>query len=105
MYLPKLWCVEFFSPNFSGEEVRDTPYQVEITVPVVGYEPIQFTLTKMCGKSSLSLKESTQAITGGSVNSSHGFYYVSFIVLQGQKDVESIPWQALEFFFDEVYES
>ncbi|KAG5535978.1 hypothetical protein RHGRI_023686 [Rhododendron griersonianum] len=31
------------------EEARDTPYEVEITVPVVGYEPIQFTLTKMCG--------------------------------------------------------
>lgn len=33
-----------------GEKARDTPYEVEITLPVEGYEPIQFTLTKMCGK-------------------------------------------------------
>lgn len=33
-----------------GEKARDTPYEVDITIPVEGYEPIQFTLTKMCGK-------------------------------------------------------
>ncbi|KAI4326383.1 hypothetical protein MLD38_031705 [Melastoma candidum] len=27
---------------------RKTPYEVEITIPVDGYEPIQFTLSKMC---------------------------------------------------------
>ncbi|CAK9157097.1 unnamed protein product [Ilex paraguariensis] len=30
------------------EKARDIPYEVEITVPVEGYDPIQFTLTKMC---------------------------------------------------------
>lgn len=35
---------------FSGEEARDTPYEVNVTIPVEGYEPIQFTLTKMCSK-------------------------------------------------------
>lgn len=30
------------------EKARDTPYEVDITIPVEGYEPIQFTLTKMC---------------------------------------------------------
>ncbi|XAR57931.1 hypothetical protein NMG60_11026244 [Bertholletia excelsa] len=30
------------------KQARDTPYEVEITVPVENYESIQFTLTKMC---------------------------------------------------------
>lgn len=30
------------------EVARDTPYVVNITIPVEGYEPIQFVLTKMC---------------------------------------------------------
>uniref|UniRef100_A0A5B7BMT6 G-protein coupled receptor n=1 Tax=Davidia involucrata TaxID=16924 RepID=A0A5B7BMT6_DAVIN len=30
------------------QKARDTPYEVEITIPVESYEPIQFTLTKMC---------------------------------------------------------
>ncbi|GMN29313.1 hypothetical protein TIFTF001_002385 [Ficus carica] len=30
------------------EKARDTPYEVNITIPVEGYEPIQFMLTKMC---------------------------------------------------------
>ncbi|XP_061360968.1 uncharacterized protein LOC133304906 isoform X2 [Gastrolobium bilobum] len=30
------------------EVARDTPYEVNITIPVEGYEPIQFVLTKMC---------------------------------------------------------
>lgn len=29
---------------------RDYPYEVDFTVPVHGYEPVQFTLNKMCGK-------------------------------------------------------
>lgn len=29
-------------------EARDTPYEIEITIPVQNYEPIQFTLSKMC---------------------------------------------------------
>lgn len=36
--------------TFSGEMAHDTPYEVNITIPVQGYEPIQFFLTKMCGK-------------------------------------------------------
>ncbi|KAI3972152.1 hypothetical protein MKW92_042764 [Papaver armeniacum] len=30
------------------EKSRDTPYEVNITIPVEGYEPINFILTKMC---------------------------------------------------------
>ncbi|XP_048445028.1 uncharacterized protein LOC125479576 [Pyrus x bretschneideri] len=30
------------------ERARDTPYEVNITIPVEGYEPIQFFLAKMC---------------------------------------------------------
>ncbi|WVZ26116.1 hypothetical protein V8G54_004660 [Vigna mungo] len=30
------------------EVARDTPYEVNITIPVEGYEPIQFVLTKQC---------------------------------------------------------
>ncbi|XP_015889885.2 uncharacterized protein LOC107424562 [Ziziphus jujuba] len=30
------------------ERVRDTPYEVNVTIPVEGYEPIQFILSKMC---------------------------------------------------------
>ncbi|CAL5371240.1 unnamed protein product [Camellia sinensis] len=30
------------------EKAQDTPYDVEITIPVDSYAPIQFTLTKMC---------------------------------------------------------
>ncbi|KAG8497583.1 hypothetical protein CXB51_008861 [Gossypium anomalum] len=31
-------------------KARDTPYEVKITIPVEGYESIEFVLTKMCGK-------------------------------------------------------
>ncbi|KAK2990434.1 hypothetical protein RJ640_011182, partial [Escallonia rubra] len=34
--------------DWKCENVRDTPYEVEITIPVESYEPIQFTLAKMC---------------------------------------------------------
>ncbi|XP_065624690.1 uncharacterized protein LOC136065448, partial [Quercus suber] len=30
------------------EKASDTPYEVNITIPVEGYEPIRFILTKMC---------------------------------------------------------
>ena len=43
------------SPAISGEKAHDTPYEVEITIPIDNYEPIQFSLTKMCGKYHTSL--------------------------------------------------
>ncbi|XP_050228435.1 uncharacterized protein LOC126677714 [Mercurialis annua] len=30
------------------QEVRDTPYEVNITIPIEGYEPVQFFLAKVC---------------------------------------------------------
>ena len=33
---------------FLGEVARNTPYEVNITIPVEGYEPIEFVLTKTC---------------------------------------------------------
>lgn len=40
----------FFHFCPSGVKARDTPYEVKITIPVEGYESIEFVLTKMCGK-------------------------------------------------------
>ncbi|RRT43567.1 hypothetical protein B296_00056331 [Ensete ventricosum] len=34
---------------YTGEQARDTPYEIEILIPVDGYDPIGFTLTKLCG--------------------------------------------------------
>ncbi|KAF5790831.1 hypothetical protein HanXRQr2_Chr09g0387721 [Helianthus annuus] len=31
------------------QTARDDPYEVQLTIPVEGYDPIQFSLTKMCG--------------------------------------------------------
>lgn len=33
-----------------GEKSRRTPYEVNVTIPVDGYDPVQFFLTKLCGK-------------------------------------------------------
>ncbi|KAL4583306.1 hypothetical protein LXL04_007876 [Taraxacum kok-saghyz] len=35
--------------NWRCEKTRNDPYEVQITIRVEGYDPIQFTLTKMCG--------------------------------------------------------
>uniref|UniRef100_A0A7N0UGC6 AT4G36440-like protein n=1 Tax=Kalanchoe fedtschenkoi TaxID=63787 RepID=A0A7N0UGC6_KALFE len=34
--------------DLTCERARNNPYEVNITIPVDGYEPIQFTLTKLC---------------------------------------------------------
>ncbi|CAM8905209.1 unnamed protein product [Rhodiola kirilowii] len=34
--------------DWTCEQARDNPHEVDITIPVDGYEPIQFTLTKLC---------------------------------------------------------
>ena len=33
----------------TGEQARETPYAVDISFPVEGYDPVEFTLTKSCG--------------------------------------------------------
>lgn len=43
--------------HFEGQEARDTPYEVNVTIPIEGYEPIQFFLTKICGKVILLLEQ------------------------------------------------
>lgn len=40
----------FFSRNFKGEKSRRTPYEVNVTIPVDGYDHVQFFLTKLCGE-------------------------------------------------------
>ena len=35
---------------FKGEKSRTTPYEVNVTIPVDGYDPVQFFLTKLCGE-------------------------------------------------------
>ncbi|KAK4346880.1 hypothetical protein RND71_033219 [Anisodus tanguticus] len=32
----------------TGDIARDNPYEVEVTIPIKNYDPIQFTLTKIC---------------------------------------------------------
>ncbi|KAL2905523.1 hypothetical protein RDABS01_004233 [Bienertia sinuspersici] len=39
-----------FDLDWTCTEAHTTPYEVEITIPVENYEPVNFTLTKMCGK-------------------------------------------------------
>lgn len=34
---------------FAGEIACDTPYEINISIPVEDYDPIEFTLTKLCG--------------------------------------------------------
>ncbi|KAL5713334.1 hypothetical protein ACHQM5_015419 [Ranunculus cassubicifolius] len=34
--------------DWTCESARDTPYEVFVSIPVEGYEPIEFTLTKIC---------------------------------------------------------
>ncbi|KAJ6989935.1 hypothetical protein NC653_018439 [Populus alba x Populus x berolinensis] len=34
--------------EWTCQEARDTPYEVNVTIPIEGYEPIQFFLTKSC---------------------------------------------------------
>ncbi|KAK9284404.1 hypothetical protein L1049_023575 [Liquidambar formosana] len=34
--------------DWKCEQIHDIPYEVNFTIPIEGYEPIQFTLTKMC---------------------------------------------------------
>ncbi|XP_057952697.1 uncharacterized protein LOC131146879 [Malania oleifera] len=34
--------------NWRCEKAHDTPYEVDFTIPIEGYETIQFTLTKIC---------------------------------------------------------
>lgn len=45
-----------------GEKARDTPYEVVITVPVEGYEPIQFSLAKMCGKNHRAIIQKNKTV-------------------------------------------
>uniref|UniRef100_A0A453ENP5 Uncharacterized protein n=1 Tax=Aegilops tauschii subsp. strangulata TaxID=200361 RepID=A0A453ENP5_AEGTS len=35
--------------NWICEIIRSNPYVVNVSIPVVGYDPIEFTLTKECG--------------------------------------------------------
>ncbi|KAL0344293.1 UNVERIFIED_CONTAM: hypothetical protein Sangu_1316700 [Sesamum angustifolium] len=42
------------------EKARDTPYEVEITIPIENYDPIQFTLAKMCEHTQNERDEATR---------------------------------------------
>ncbi|GAB2260028.1 hypothetical protein Droror1_Dr00010883 [Drosera rotundifolia] len=46
--------------DWTCEVARDTPYEVEFTIPIENYEPIQFTLTKMCDYQQNREKEATK---------------------------------------------
>lgn len=53
-YLLAQLCSSKLLIVFSGDVARDDPYEVEVTIPIENYDPVQFTLTKMCGKCSLA---------------------------------------------------
>jgi hypothetical protein len=36
--------------DWNCEKSRRTPYEVNVTIPVDGYDPVQFFLTKLCGE-------------------------------------------------------
>ena len=40
----------FFHYFYLGEKARDKPYEVNITIPVLNYAPVQFTFAKLCGE-------------------------------------------------------
>lgn len=83
---------------------RDNPYEVEITVPVQGYEPIQFTLTKICQYR--QLKEG-DAIRGWAVFGVISSIFVVFSTLfcfggfvyktrvQNQRGLDALPGMAI----------
>ncbi|KAG5623433.1 hypothetical protein H5410_008651 [Solanum commersonii] len=52
---------------------RDNPYEVEVTIPIENYDPVQFTLTKMC--------EYQQSDGGGAAGGWAIFGVLSCIVL------------------------
>lgn len=37
-----------FNPCSSGEKAQHMPYEVQVTVPIENYAPIEFTLAKTC---------------------------------------------------------
>lgn len=39
------------NPHSAGEKAQGMPYEVQVTVPVENYDPVQFTLVKKCGTS------------------------------------------------------
>ncbi|MFS7971302.1 hypothetical protein Hanom_Chr09g00831151 [Helianthus anomalus] len=43
-----LYMTAVASHSQLGQTTRDDPYEVQLTIPVEGYDPIQFSLTKMC---------------------------------------------------------
>ncbi|GAB2279512.1 hypothetical protein Dimus_014152 [Dionaea muscipula] len=59
--------------DWTCEVARNTPYEVEFTIPVESYEPIEFTLTKMCDYPQNIEKESTRGWAA--------FGVLSFIIL------------------------
>ncbi|KAF5758066.1 hypothetical protein HanXRQr2_Chr16g0725091 [Helianthus annuus] len=55
--LRPVWGLLCLAPRHQGvhrqlrlqrQTARDDPYEVQLTIPVEGYDPIQFSLTKMC---------------------------------------------------------
>ncbi|KAI9122567.1 hypothetical protein K1719_006407 [Acacia pycnantha] len=61
---------------------RDVPYEVDISIPVVGYEPIQFVLTKMC----VSLSLQRLFLCGG---------FIYKIRVENQHGIDALPGMTL----------
>ncbi|XP_020588780.1 uncharacterized protein LOC110030417 isoform X2 [Phalaenopsis equestris] len=59
--------------NWRCERIRDSPYEVYILIPVEGYDPIEFTLTKFC--------DNTQERDGGSLRGWATFGVISCVLI------------------------
>lgn len=50
IFLDLIFFFFIFYFGFSvGERIHDSPYEINMSIPVEGYDPIEFTLTKFCG--------------------------------------------------------
>ncbi|GFQ03227.1 hypothetical protein PHJA_002466500 [Phtheirospermum japonicum] len=77
------------------EKARDAPYEVEITIPVENYDPIQFTFAKMCERGQDERGEATKgwAIFGilSCIYSSWFKYFEPIL----QRGLDALPGMAI----------
>ncbi|XP_071725367.1 uncharacterized protein [Rutidosis leptorrhynchoides] len=82
------------------EKARDTPYEINVTIPIQGYEPIQFYLTKMCEYSENEVRSSTRSwaifgvlscifMVSSTLFCCGGFIYKSRV--EGQHGIYALP--------------
>ncbi|XP_057528934.1 uncharacterized protein LOC130807656 isoform X2 [Amaranthus tricolor] len=58
--LPTTLSPDILIVDWTCQKAQNTPYEVEISIPVENYEPINFTLTKMCSRQQNEGNEATK---------------------------------------------